>query len=174
MKITLLGYMGSGKTTIGKELSDTLNFKFVDLDEFIEFVYKKPVSEIFSHEGEIKFRKYEREALMEILNSSDDLILSLGGGTPAYYDNMDFINKHSNSFYLRLTPSDLVKRLMEEKISRPLLAHLSDEELPEFIAKHLFERRNFYEKAMKTINVKEKTVEEIVQEIILNPNLQQK
>lgn len=166
MKISLLGYMGSGKTTIGKELSAQLNIKCVDLDQFIQIKHKKTIPEIFSQEGEIKFRKYEQEALIEILNSSEDLILSLGGGTPAYYDNMDFVNKNSNSFYLRLTPSDLVKRLMEEKSSRPLIAHLSEEELPEFVAKHLFERRNFYEKAMKTIDVKEKTIEEIVQEII--------
>lgn len=166
MKISLLGYMGSGKTTIGKELSQTLNVKFVDLDQFIQINYQKTVSEIFSQEGEIKFRKYERQSLLEILNSSDDLIVSLGGGTPAYYDNMDWINEHSHSFYLRLTPSDLVKRLREEKTSRPLIAHLSDEELPEFVAKHLFERRIFYEKAMKSIDVKEKTIDETVQEII--------
>lgn len=166
MKISLLGYMGSGKTTIGRELADQLQFKFVDLDEFIEFKYKKSVSEIFSQESEIKFRKYERETLMEILNSSEDLILSLGGGTPAYYDNIKLINDHSHSFYLRLTPQELRNRLLHEKSNRPLIAHLSDDELPEFIAKHLFERRYFYEKAMKTIDVKTKTADELVQEII--------
>lgn len=168
MKISLVGYMGSGKSTIGKKLADQLQFKFVDLDESIESKYKKSVSEIFSHEGEIKFRKYERETLIEILNFSEDFILSLGGGTPVYYDNMKLINKHSQSFYLRLTPQELRNRLIYEKSHRPMIAHLSDEELTEFVAKHLFERRSFYENALKTIDVKTKTVEEIVQEIILN------
>lgn len=168
MKISLLGYMGSGKSTIGKELASKLNLKFIDLDKFISSKHQKSIPEIFATDGEIKFRKYEREALIEILEAEENFILSLGGGTPAYYDNMDLINQATHSIYLRLTPKELIERLRPEKSSRPLIAHLSDEEFPEFIAKHLFERRNFYENAKSILAVQEKSVKEIIEEIILN------
>ncbi len=168
MQISLVGYMGSGKSTIGKELARQLNWKFIDLDQFIESKYRKTISTLFSDEGEIKFRKYEREALLEILAIEENFILALGGGTPAYYDNMDLINDNSHSIYLRLTPKELIKRLESEKSIRPLLSHLSEEEFPEFIAKHLFERRAFYEQAKLYIDIKEKMINQIVEEIIQN------
>ncbi len=168
MKISLLGYMGSGKSTVGKKLAAQLNWEYQDLDQFIENQHKKTIADIFSSNGEIKFRKYEREALKKILDLEKKSVISLGGGTPAYYDNMQLINEFSYSIYLRMTPKELIKRLENEKSTRPLLAHLSNEILPEFIAKHLFERRNFYEQAQFTIDVKEKSSDEIAQEIILH------
>lgn len=167
MHLSLTGYMGSGKSTVGKELAAQLNWEFQDLDQFIENQKQKTIAEIFSQEGEIKFRKYEREALIELLESDNDSVISLGGGTPAYYDNMHLVNENSYSVYLRLTPKELIKRLENQKSVRPLLSHLSDDELPEFIAKHLFERRNYYEQAQFTLDVKEKSPHEIAREIIL-------
>ncbi len=168
MHISLIGYMGSGKSTVGKELSAHLNWEYVDLDQFIENQHQKTISEIFFRDGEIKFRKYERESLNKILNSEKNSVISLGGGTPAYYDNMQLINELSFSVYLRMTPKELIKRLENEKHIRPLLSHLRDEDLPEFIAKHLFERRNFYENAQFILDVKEKSPQEIAEEIILH------
>lgn len=168
MKISLLGYMGSGKTTIGTQLSASLNMKFIDLDNFLESKYKKSIADIFQTEGEIKFRKYEHEALKEILSANENFILALGGGTPAYYHNMECINQYTHSVYLRMTPKELIERLRNEKNSRPMISHLTETDFPEFIAKHLFERRNFYEQAKQKIDLKDKPVNEIVDEIMLN------
>lgn len=162
MIITLIGYMGSGKSFVGRQLSDRLSFPFYDLDTLIEEKEKKTISTLFKEKGEIYFRKIERMVLMETLKQKDDCILSLGGGTPCFYDTMDLINENSTSFYLQNSIQTLSKRLQKEKGKRPLIAHLEDDQLPEFIAKHLFERRPFYERAIYTINIDQQDVEEIV------------
>lgn len=167
MIIALIGYMGSGKTTIGKDLAESLGYSFVDLDESIAAKEGKSIVEIFKQQGEIRFRKIERTILLELLDTHQNTVIALGGGTPAYYDNMDCIQKSATSVYLRLSPKELFERLAPEKTQRPLIAHLANEDLTEFIAKHLFERRAFYEKANFTIAVQQKNVEEIVQEINL-------
>ena len=151
---------------IGKGLATELGLSFTDLDHFIETRHGETIPGLFSHYGEIKFRKMEREALSEILDNDNSLILSLGGGTPTYYNNVELINQKSLSIYLRLSVDGLVNRLVHEKQKRPLMAHLTDEQLPEFIAKHLFERRIYYEQAHLSINVNNKSKEEIISEII--------
>ncbi|MGM5630956.1 shikimate kinase [Apibacter raozihei] len=165
MIISLTGYMGSGKSTIGKSLSKITNLKFIDLDEYVIFRENMSVKDIFSKKGEIYFRKAEHLYLKELL-SQDNFILSLGGGTPAYHNNMDLINDKSISFYLKMTPVELAERLIKEKNHRPLIAHLNEENIKEFIAKHLFERSVFYEKAIHKINNNNKSVSEICTEIL--------
>ncbi|MBV7441788.1 shikimate kinase [Weeksellaceae bacterium TAE3-ERU29] len=166
MVITLIGYMGSGKSSIGKILSEKLNYTFLDLDEVIEKQEKLKISEIFKKKGEVYFRKLESQTLKNILESQDNIILSTGGGTPVFYDNMDSILKKSVSFYLQATPITLAERLDPEKQSRPLIAHLPKTDLPEFIAKHLFERNPFYQKSKFTIKTDGLTPQEIADEII--------
>ena len=100
MIISLIGYMGSGKTTIGKDLAKALGYEFIDLDLFIESKYELTVSDIFTKYGELGFRKREREALHEVLHNTN-IVLSVGGGTPVYYDNIDYINSHSKSDFGR-------------------------------------------------------------------------
>lgn len=165
MIISLLGYMGSGKTHISKNLSEKTNYKLIDLDEEIIRKNQKSISEIFADRGEIYFRKQEKEILDEILAKSEDIILSLGGGTPAYYNNMEMIKKKSTSIYLRANISTLTERILKEKEKRPLIAKISEEDLPEYIAKHLFERNFFYNQAQFTISTDAKSAEEIVNEI---------
>lgn len=165
MIISLLGYMGSGKSTVGKCLAKILNISFIDLDEYISVQEKKSIQEIFSMYGEIYFRTKENYYLNELLNG-DNIVLSLGGGTPIYHNNMDKITNKSLSFYLKMNSSELAERLRKEKEQRPLISHLEDESLPEFIAKHLFERSSFYESAAHKILVKQKKTEEICTEII--------
>lgn len=165
MKITLVGYMGCGKSTIGQELATQFGFPFFDLDVEIEKKYGKTISELFSQLGEIKFRKIEKEALEAIFDRSNDFVLAVGGGTPAYYQNMQALLENSLPIYLRLNPVELSQRLAQEKQKRPLIAHLNDEDLVEFIAKHLFERRQFYEQAPIIVDVKSKSVKELVEEI---------
>lgn len=167
MKILLLGYMGCGKTTVGKQLAKQLHVPFFDLDHYIEKKEKMTVSEIFNTKGEIYFRKVEHKYLKEFFAEHSSYVLSLGGGTPCYAGNMDVILNESNvnSFYLQASINTLKIRLQKNKEERPLIASLSEEKLIEFIAKHLFERSIFYEKAHHRIGVDNKDVKRIVLEI---------
>jgi shikimate kinase len=171
MIILLIGYMGSGKTTVGKKLAGVLDFAFLDLDEYISEQEESSISSIFDEKGEIYFRKKESEYLDYILKSSENLVLALGGGTPCYGENMSYIknNEQTISFYIKLPIQDLTNRLIAEKQKRPLIKHMATkDELTEFIGKHLFERSGFYSEADHTINAANKTVEEITEAIVLN------
>lgn len=167
MKIILLGYMTSGKTAVGKALSKKMFLPFIDLDKYIEKKEQRSISEIFKIKGEIYFRKIEHAYLKELLASNEKFILSLGGGTPCYAGNMDLItdNESTESIYLEANIPTLVERLQKGKVRRPLVSQLSDEKLVEFVAKHLFERRNYYQLAKHKVNVNEKSITTIVTEI---------
>ncbi|WP_312077348.1 shikimate kinase [Chryseobacterium sp.] len=165
MIISLVGYMGSGKSHISKILSDKINFKLLDLDKEISRRVKMTIPEIFEKKGEIYFRKTEREVLEEILATEENIVLSLGGGTPVYYNNMEIINLSSKSIFLRANISTLVERLSKQKDKRPLVANIAEEDLPEFIAKHLFERNVYYSKSQFTISTDNRDPEDIVNEI---------
>ena len=165
MIISLIGYMGSGKSHIAKLLSDRLGIKLIDLDKEISKKNKMTIAEMFQKKGEIFFRRQERALLEEIVATEDSCILSLGGGTPAYYNNMELINQNYESIFLRTSVKNLTERLLKQKHKRPLIANISDQDLPEFIAKHLFERNIFYNKAKYTVNTDDKTPEMIVEEL---------
>lgn len=167
MKIILLGYMSCGKSTIGKKLANTLNYPFIDLDVFIEKQEKLSIKDIFEKKGEIYFRTMESKYLNELLARKEHLILSLGGGTPCYANNMEAIiySKNSISIYLKASIKTLVKRLSKDKEQRPLVASLNDMDLHEFIAKHLFERNLYYLKAKFTVNIDSKEIEEVTKEV---------
>jgi shikimate kinase len=158
--------MGSGKSHVSKILSEKLNFKLIDLDKEISRRHKLTIPEIFEKKGEIYFRKLERETLEEILATQENIILSLGGGTPVYYNNMEIINHNSKSVFLKASVASLTERLSKQKEKRPLIANISDENLPEFIAKHLFERNEYYNKAQFSVNTDSRDPENIVNEII--------
>jgi|TARA_R110002126_G_scaffold112105_1_gene250175 shikimate kinase len=166
MRIVLLGYMASGKSSIGKKLSKRLAIDFIDLDDYIIEKEKMSISTIFNEKGEIYFRKIEHQYLKEILTTKDDFILSLGGGTPCYANNIEMINTaNTTSIYLQGNVPTMVKRLIKKKAKRPLIASLGDDKIPEFVAKHLFERRFFYEQAHITIKIDEKKKSEIAEEL---------
>ncbi|MDO4879899.1 MAG: shikimate kinase [Capnocytophaga sp.] len=165
-KIILLGYMGSGKSVIGKRLAEKIQLPFIDLDTFIEKKEEKKIDEIFQQKGEIYFRKKEREYLNELLLSPSPMVLALGGGTPCYGDAMQMINKTTeNVFYLQLSFQELTKRLLPQKKKRPLIAHLEDVDLEDFIRKHLFDRNPFYMQANNIIKISGETIEEIIDRI---------
>lgn len=169
MTIVLIGYMASGKSTIGKKLARKLEYEFIDLDDFIEVQENAVVSEIFKTKGELYFRKQETKYLKELLKSKNNRILSVGGGTPCYSDNMDVIlnAKHAKSIYLERSVKALADKLIKKKSKRPLIAHIETKEaLTEFIAKHLFERRPFYSKAEIKIAIDDKSKDEVVEEIL--------
>lgn len=165
MKIVLLGYMASGKSAVGTILSNKLRMQYVDLDSFIEEKEQLAISEIFKIKGEIYFRKKEGEYLKELLNLKEDCIISLGGGTPCYGINMEFIENNSKSFYLKASINTIYSRLDGETSQRPLVASIGKENLKEYVAKHLFERTLFYQRAQHIITVDEKSIFKIVGEI---------
>ena len=172
MKIVLLGYMGSGKSTIGRNLANEIQLPFVDLDDYIREKESKTISTIFKEKGEIYFRKVEHQYLKEILNFNVSFVLSLGGGTPCYANNMDVIkNSDTVSFYLQASIKTLVNRLLKEKNQRPLIATLEDDKVDEFVAKHLFERNSFYQEADFTIKTDDTSTSEIVRELKKCSNL---
>ena len=165
MKIVLLGYMASGKSAVGKILSKKMNLQFIDLDNFIEEKEKKSISEIFELKGEIYFRRIEGVYLQEALNLSENCIISLGGGTPCYGNNMDFIKNNGISFYLNASIQTIFDRLQGETSQRPLVASIGKENLKEYLGKHLFERNPFYQKADFAISVDNQSLNDIVDHI---------
>ena len=158
--------MGSGKTLVSKELSILNNLKIFDLDTEISKQNNRSITEIFKEKGEIFFRKTEKEVLEKILSTEKNIILSLGGGTPCYYNNIDSINEKTISVFLKTNVKTLAQRLSSEKDKRPLIQNISNEDLPEFIAKHLFERNPFYNQAKITINTDNLSTKEIAEEIL--------
>ncbi|WP_034057674.1 shikimate kinase [Lacinutrix jangbogonensis] len=169
MNIVLLGYMASGKSKIGTELAKILSFDFEDLDNVIEKNENKSINEIFTDSGELYFRKKEKEYLDSLLKHSNNTIVSLGGGTPCYYNTMETLvaNSGVKTVYLNASISVLVNRLKGETSKRPVIAHIeTDVLLAEFIGKHLFERSYFYNKAEVKINANN-SVDAIVKNIIL-------
>ncbi len=165
MKIILLGYMASGKSTISKSLGNTLGIEALDLDDYIVEKENNSIKNIFESKGEIYFRKQESFYLSELISSNKNFVLALGGGTPCYSNNIELIKSQPNSFYLKANINTLFERLRNEKENRPLVSELSDEKLKEFIAKHLFERSPYYNQATHKIIIDQKSVENILDEI---------
>lgn len=165
-KIVLLGYMGSGKSTIAKLLVEKVGLPYLDLDEIIEKKENSTVKNIFSEKGEIYFRKLEHDIFMELMKNQDSFILSLGGGTPCYANNHELLkSKNVISIYLSGSVTTLYNRLFNSSNNRPLIVTKNADELKEFIAKNLFERSYYYNQALHKINIDDKSKESIIIEI---------
>jgi shikimate kinase len=145
-KIFLIGFMGSGKSTTGKKLASHLKWTFIDLDEKIENMTGMKIRDIFSEKGEAFFRRTESEVLQEMASESN-AVISTGGGTPCFGDNMDFMLRTGITVYLRMTPTRLKNRLAGSSDRRPLLKDIGKEDLEEYIAGKLSEREKWYSRA---------------------------
>lgn len=162
-RIFLIGYMGSGKTTIGKMLAAKLSYSFVDMDAHIEEKQFKSVSRIFAEKGEDEFRQIEKKCLHEV-GEFENVIISTGGGAPCFFDNVEYMRKQGLTVYLKLTPEELKTRLESSKANkRPLLAERKGDELLRFISEGLSKREPFYSQA--EIVITNDTEENIVKEI---------
>ena len=128
-KIILVGYMASGKSAVGEKLHQMLKYDYYDLDNFIERIYDTTIENIFKTKGEIYFREIERKSLEKIIRKRKNLIISLGGGTPCYYDTIDFINSFydTKTFFLKTSVDVIFNRLKNSKAKRPLVSHLKTE-----------------------------------------------
>lgn len=151
-RVILIGYMGSGKTTVGKALSKETGMMFYDLDWYIESRMRKSVSAIFAEKGEEAFRQMEYNMLHEVAEF-EDVIISCGGGTPCFFDNIDYLNRQGEVVYLKATPEVLYRHLLMAKVERPLLKDKTSEELIAYITQHLKEREPYYCKARHTLDV---------------------
>ncbi len=159
--------MGCGKSTIAQKLSGIVSIPYVDLDEFIEKNEKMSIKQIFENFGEIHFRKLEHKYFLELLNTPEQNIIGLGGGTPCYANNHELlIGDNVVSIYLKASVETLFERLVSNKSKRPLIADKSEEEMKEFIAKHLFDRSFYYNHAQHKVTVDDKTIEETVNDIL--------
>jgi shikimate kinase len=165
-KIILLGYMGCGKSTIANSLSGITEIPFLDLDKCIEETVDLTINQIFEIHGEVYFRKLEHEILLDLLNSPGKIIIGLGGGTPCYANNHLLLKSDAVcSIYLKASIDTLFSRLVNDKSKRPLIADLNEQEMREFIAKHLFDRSFYYHHAQHIISVDNCTIDETVLEI---------
>ncbi|AWH86811.1 shikimate kinase [Flavobacterium album] len=166
-KILLCGYMASGKTTIARLLGKAAGMPVLDLDEVIEKKTGKSIPQLFSQDGEIAFRRLEHDNLKELLAEEDAFILSLGGGTPCYANNHLFLQRDDVvSVYLKTGIEELVNRLRHQGKERPLLEKLPDDELQEYVAKHLFDRSYYYHQAKHVVVTDGKSPEDVVNEIM--------
>ncbi|KAA6350813.1 Shikimate kinase [termite gut metagenome] len=154
IRVFLIGYMGAGKTTLGKILARKLKLSFVDIDCFIESRFHKKIRDLFDERGEADFRKLEKKILHEVAEF-ENVIISTGGGAPCFFDNMDFMKQKGKTVFLKVHPDILFRRLRVSTTSRPVLRDKTDEELHTFIAQTLEIRSPFYTQAHYTFNTDE-------------------
>lgn len=150
--IILVGYMCVGKTTIGKELAKRRGQMFYDLDWYIEERFRKRVPQIFAEEGEEAFRKKERNMLHEVAEF-ENVVVSCGGGTPCFFDNIDYMNQAAEVIYLKASPETILSHLKISKGKRPLLEGMSPEELQTFVTDQIQTREDFYLRARHVVDV---------------------
>ena len=152
IRIVLIGYMGAGKTTVGKDLAKALGIPFYDLDWYIETRMRKTVKQIFDERGEEGFRQIEHNMLHEVAEF-ENVVISCGGGTPCFFDNMDYLNQQAETVYLQATPDVLHQHLKMGKGVRPLLLNKTPEEVDAYIKEQLQYREQFYLKAKHILDV---------------------
>ncbi|HOW31950.1 MAG TPA: shikimate kinase, partial [Bacteroidales bacterium] len=164
MRIFLIGYMGSGKTTLGRSLSAILGYRITDLDEEFESRYKVSIQDFFSRYGEAPFRQLEQKLLIEYIDD-EDVVISTGGGTPCYANNMDLMLKHGITVYLKMNPQELTERLSVSVRKRPLIMMKQGEDLFAHVSNHLMQRENYYNRAHIIMNGSHPDARRLAQEI---------
>jgi len=164
-RIFLIGFMGSGKTTIGSLLAQKLDYSFIDLDHYIEKRVVKKITDIFDEKGEDGFRELEHKMLLEV-SMLENVVISTGGGAACFHNNMDLMNETGLSIYLKLSTPTLVNRLQKAKDFRPLIKDKTDEELVIFIDKTLETREKYYLQATLVIDNDDKNPTNVCAEII--------
>ncbi|HRE50782.1 MAG TPA: shikimate kinase [Flavitalea sp.] len=147
MKIFLIGFMGSGKTHWGERLARSLRIPFFDLDKEIVDKEGRSIPEIFAESGEEQFRIVEKQLLESLIETQSSMVLSCGGGTPCFFNNIELMKKNGLTVWLNTPVDILMQRLLKEKNERPLLKNMADSEMKAYIVRKLNERRLYYEQA---------------------------
>ncbi len=161
-RIFLIGFMGSGKSTLGRRLRSEMDWDFLDLDDVFEDKFQTTIKQYFATLGEDAFRKAEQEVLKDVIHK-DRVIIATGGGTPCFFNNMDVMNKNGLTIYLKLSVDTLIGRLNSGKQVRPLVAGKSGEELYKFIETKLKEREGYYNTSKVVVDAEVLGVEAYVQ-----------
>jgi shikimate kinase len=160
--VFLIGFMGVGKTTLGKKLANKLGLPFIDIDQEIEKLFDMTINSIFEKFGETFFRTQETRMLLEIITNEKQTIVSVGGGLPCFNNNMDLMNKVGITCYLHRPAKELYQRLKNSTDERPLLRELNDEQLLEFIEDKLLERENYYKQAKHIITRDQQEIKQLI------------
>ncbi|MCX6231465.1 MAG: shikimate kinase [Bacteroidetes bacterium] len=160
MRIILVGFMSSGKTTVGRYLARKANMELIDIDEAFESRYKMSITSFFDLFGEAKFRELEHQILLDSFKH-DNCIIATGGGTPCFFDNMNLIKENGISVYLKLHINSIVHRLLHTKKQRPLIKNLNPEELVEYVSKQINYRESFYNQAQFIYHLENKKPNEV-------------
>ena len=168
MKIYLIGFMGSGKTHWGRRLGTKLNLPFYDLDTVISEQEKKTVAEIFAAQGEEYFRYQEKETLERISADQESFILSCGGGTPCFFNNIEFMKKNGKVVWLNTSIDMLTERLQKERMTRPLISEVDEDNLRRYIIRKLSERRMYYQQADVTVGEENTNLDELIHILLQN------
>ncbi len=166
MRIFLIGFMGSGKSHWGKLLSERLKLPYYDLDALIVASAGKPITNIFEEEGEEYFRLLEKDLLEDVIRENPALVLSCGGGTPCFFNNIELMKKEGTVVWLNTETNTLLGRLQNEKAKRPLIRAISDDDLRSFILKKINDRRIYYEQADVHIEEDKVNLDELIQQIL--------
>lgn len=165
LRIYLIGFMGCGKSYWGEKLAQKLELPFFDLDHQIEEKEEKSISAIFEEGGEEQFRMLEKEVLHLVTESHGAFVMATGGGTPCFYNNIEYMKKSGLVVWINCSTDDLFHRLVDEKDKRPLLKDLSDEHLRAYITKKGADRHIFYRQATTTVNGEGLSLEKLVNKI---------
>jgi shikimate kinase len=163
MRIFLIGFMGSGKTHWGNLLAVKMNLPFFDLDTVISKTEELTISQVFSIKGEEYFRYKEKEVLEELVSDHERFILSCGGGTPCFFNNIEFMKKSGKVVWLNTSIETLKERLLKERMLRPLIRSIGDRELRTYIIRKLGERKMYYEQADMMVNEESISIEPLVE-----------
>ena len=165
MKIFLVGFMGAGKTYWGQQLSQKLNLPFFDLDDQVVSHEGKPINEIFADSGEEYFRLLEKDTLHIITESHDSFVMACGGGSPCYFNNVDYMNQSGTTVWINTPIDTLFNRLKEEKSRRPLIKDLSEVQLRNFIIKKFADRKIYYEQADVIVDDEPVQLDKLIEKI---------
>lgn len=165
MKIFLIGFMGSGKTYWGRQLSHKLGIPFFDLDEQVASHAGQPIPDIFAREGEEHFRLLEKETLYIITESHESFVMACGGGTPCFFNNIEYMNNAGTTVWINPGAELLFERLVKERPGRPLIKDLTDDQLKSFISRKYADRKIYYEQATLKFEEDPLMIEKLVESI---------
>lgn len=161
MRIFIIGYMGAGKSTIGKKLAGRLGVPFIDLDDAFEEKYKYSIPNFFDHFGEERFREFEYQCLKEIIRTYDDAVIATGGGTACFNNNMALMNARGKTVYIKMHSRSLAHRLKCARRLRPVVRDIRNERMQDFVEEQLSERENYYKGAHITVKGEDLDVKEL-------------
>ena len=167
MRIFIIGYMGAGKSTVGKRLANKLGINFIDLDDAFEAKYRYSIPRFFDHFGEEKFRDLEHECLKDIIRDNERAVISTGGGTACYMDNMSLMQESGTTIYLKMHPKSLAHRLNRARRLRPVVRDVQNNDMQEFVEEQLDEREVYYNQADITIKGESLDIDELVSKLNL-------